>query len=144
MQPVLCIGILALAAIVLAIWLLAQQGTKRTGDTAYRVEQWLLRVLPPTGKGEIGEPTWFGLTIRRLAHIAEYAALGIAATVVYAVALGPATDAWLLSAGTCLLVSLLDELHKKFVPGCRFDPADLALDAIGYIPATALTRLLFP
>lgn len=142
MQPLLPIGVLALVAIASAIWLLTRQDTKRTGDAAYRVEQWLVRVLPPTGKGDIGEPTWFGLTIRRLAHIAEFAALGIAASVVCVMALGPTMGAWLLSAGASLLASLLDELHKVFVPGRHFDPADLVLDAAGYLPATALTTLL--
>ena len=143
MQLLLPISVLALAAVATAIWLLAQQDKKRTGDAAYRVEQWLVRVLPPTGKGDIGEPTWCGLTIRRLAHIAEFAALGVSASAVCAMALGPTVGAWLLSAGVSLLASLIDELHKAFVPGRHFDPADLVLDAAGYLSATALTTLLF-
>ena len=59
-------------------------------------------------------------------------------------ALGPTMGAWLLSAGASLLASPLDELHKVFVPARHLYPADLVLDAAGYLPATALATLLCP
>ena len=101
-----------------------------------------MRIVTPTGKGDIGEPTWFGLTIRKLAHIAEFGALGLAAGVVSAHLLGTGPIPWATSSGLCFVVSFADELHKHFVPGRHFDAQDMVLDAAGYLPATTLVALI--
>lgn len=139
-------GIVAIVVLG-AIFVLTQQNTRQTGDAALRAERLLLRLVPPTGTGEIGEPTWLGLTIRQLAHVAEFTVLGIAAGVVGASVLGRGLIPWAASVALCLTASLTDELHKRFVPGRHFDAHDLLLDAAGYLPATtlvALAALLLP
>ena len=136
------VGIIALLVVLGAIFVLTQQNTRQTGDAALRAEQFLMRIVTPTGKGDIGEPTWFGLTIRKLAHIAEFGALGLAAGIVCACLLGTGFIPWATSSGLCLVASFADELHKRFVPGRHFDAKDMVLDAAGYLPATTLVALI--
>ena len=131
--PLICIVLVA--ASLAAIFLLAAQSTGDTETLAWRVEQLLMRLVPPTGTGGVGEPTWYGLTIRRLAHLAEYVVLGVAMGLAAGNLLGWETRSAAVAAGLCALASLADETHKCFVPGRHFDPADLALDVLGYLPA---------
>ena len=130
---------LLLAAVVLAIFALARQGVEGTRRLAWRAEQLLMRMIPPTGTGEIGEPTWCGLTIRRLAHVVEYALLGLAASTCMLAWQGASWHTFAYVLGFCLLASLADETHKVFVPGRHFDAADLMLDAAGYLFAVLVT-----
>lgn len=130
---------LLLATIVLAIFALARQGVEGTRQLAWRTEQLLMRIIPPTGTGEIGEPTWCGLTIRRLAHVVEYAFLGLAASTCIYAWQGTSWRTFAYVLGLCFLASLLDEAHKVMVPGRHFDAADLALDAAGYLFAALVT-----
>ena len=135
--------VLPVAVTLGAIFLLAQQDINGTEKLAWRVEQALVHVVPPTGKGEIGEPTWFGLTIRRLAHVAEFFALGLAVALALHM-LAPARlalDPRVAYLAVCFVASLADELHKLFVPGRHFDTKDLLLDAAGYLLALALWQL---
>ena len=132
------IPIALLAAALVAIFVLAQQGVKGTGDLAWRAEQLLMRLLPPTGTGDIGEPTWFGLTIRRIAHIVEYAALGVAALALACALQHETLGRMGLALTICAAASVADEAHKAFVPGRHFDAWDLALDALGYVPIVFL------
>ena len=132
---VLVIAAAALVGTLATIYALAQQSTSGTQQLAVRVERMLARVIPPTGTGSIGEPTWWGLTIRRLAHVAEFALLGLVATVVAVTLWGLTLRAFAAAGFFCFIASLADELHKIFVPGRHFDPADLLLDAVGYVSA---------
>jgi VanZ family protein len=136
------VGIITLLVVLGAIFVLTQQNTRQTGDVALRAERLLMRIVTPTGKGDIGEPTWFGLTIRKLAHIAEFGALGLATGVVSAHLLGTGPIPWATSSGLCFVASFADELHKHFVPGRHFDAQDMVLDAAGYLPATTLVALI--
>ena len=142
----LTLALLALAVALGGIFVLSQQGISETQSLAWRVEQELVRIIPPNGSGETGEPTWFGLTIRRLAHIAEFFVLGLAAAAVALTLFGSGRQAVGIAAALCLAASVADELHKVFVPGRHFDPADLVLDALGYLLALllvfALTQLV--
>ena len=135
-------GIVALIVVLAAIFALTQQNTRQTGDAALKAEQFLMRIVTPTGTGDIGEPTWFGLTIRKLAHIAEFGALGLAAGIVCACILGSGITSWAASSVLCFVASLADELHKRFVPGRHFDAEDMLLDAAGYLPATTIITLI--
>lgn len=131
--------LLVLLLVILGgIFALTQQSTKDTSNLSWRVEQWLVRVFPPTGTGSAGEPTWFGLTIRRLAHVVEFGALGLAASALALQLMGPGPRTAVLTALVCLGASLVDEIHKTFVPGRHFDPKDLILDAVGYMLAILL------
>ena len=130
----LCLALATLAG----IFLLAQQSVKETSDLTWRVEQLLVRIIPPTGTGPAGEPTWLGLTIRRLAHVVEYAVLGLTTSLVVMQFAGATGRAAAYTAAICFAASLADELHKVFVPGRHFDAQDLALDAVGYMLAMML------
>lgn len=125
-------------AVGAAIFMLTRQDAKGSGDLAWRVEQMLMRIVPPTGKGSMGEPTWAGLTIRRLAHIAEFGALGMCVAIAVTLAMGRSPQAFALAAGICLAASVADEVHKIFVPMRHFDAGDLILDAIGYLLGIAV------
>ena len=136
------IALAAVAVVLAAIYALAHQGIAGTQDLALRTERLLMRIVPPTGTGDIGEPTWLGLTIRRLAHVAEYAVLGLACAVATTMLFGAGPRSSLLALVGCLAASVADEAHKAFVPGRHFDAADLRLDAIGYLPAIAAVTAL--
>ena len=135
MNAVLIACIALVVAVLVSIFCLAAQSTTGTQRLAWRIEQLLIRFVPPTGTGEVGEPTWFGLTIRRLAHVAEYGALGLATRLMCGSLLKHGIHALGAAIALCAMASVADEMHKHFVPGRHFDPADLALDAIGYLSA---------
>lgn len=135
------VALIAVATVLVAIYALARQSTAGTQNLAFRTEQLLARFVTPTGTGDIGEPTWCGLTIRRLAHIAEYAVLGGAAAVATTLLMGAGLCSALVALVCCLVASLADELHKTVVPGRHFDAADLRLDALGYLPAVTVVAM---
>ena len=135
--------IIPLVLVLAGIIYLSRQSVDDTGNMALRVEQALQKIVPPTGKGEIGEPTWAGLTIRQLAHIAEFAALGLAAG--FAVpffARELSVRTWAGSVALCAVASFLDQVHKLYVPGRHFDGFDLVLDAGGYVVAVTVAHLV--
>lgn len=82
-----------------------------------------------------------GKSFRRFAHIIEFGAVGLFASLSALLLLGDRFSLHQLAAGClvfCMLNSLLDQLHKLFVPGREFDVIDLGLDAIGYALAISL------
>ena len=82
-----------------------------------------------------------GKSFRRFAHIIEFGAVGLFAALSALLLLGDRFSLHQLAAGClvfCMLNSLLDQLHKLFVPGREFDVIDLGLDAIGYTLAISL------
>lgn len=82
-----------------------------------------------------------GKSFRRFAHIIELGAVGLFAALSALLLLGDRFSLHQLAAGClvfCMLNSLLDQLHKLFVPGREFDVIDLGLDAIGYTLAISL------
>lgn len=82
-----------------------------------------------------------GKSFRRFAHIIEFGAVGLFAALSALLLLGDRFSLHQLAAGClvfCMLNSLLDQLHKLFVPGREFDVIDLGLDAIGYALAISL------
>ena len=127
-----------LAAALVAVFCLARQGVEGTRRLAWRTEQLLMRLIPPTGTGAVGEPTWRGLTIRRLAHIGEFALVGVAASLAMLSWRGCTLRAVGLALVICLAAAVADELHKIWVPGRHFDPADVLLDIAGFAPAALL------
>ena len=87
-----------------------------------------------------------GKSFRRFAHIIEFGAVGLFAALSALLLLGDRFSLHQLAAGClvfCMLNSLLDQLHKLFVPGREFDVIDLGLDAIGYTLAISLGGLAF-
>lgn len=82
-----------------------------------------------------------GKSFRRFAHIIEFGAVGLFAALSALLLLGDRFSLHQLAAGClgfCMFNSLLDQLHKLFVPGREFDVIDLGLDAIGYTLAISL------
>ena len=78
-----------------------------------------LSSIPDLGTGLGG----WDLTLRKLAHAAEYAVLG--ALLMRATGRGGLA----LTVGTLYAVS--DELHQMLVPGRMGSPVDVAIDALG-------------
>ena len=64
------------------------------------------------------------IRIRRLGHVLEYLAFGVAA----AICIGKKRYTLLL----CVCFSFADQIIKIYVPGRHFDPYDLPFDAVGY------------
>jgi VanZ family protein len=85
-----------------------------------------LSSIPDLGTG-LG--TW-DLVLRKLAHAAEYAVLGV----LLLRAIGRPGAAFVLAT----LYAATDEIHQAFVPGRQASPLDLAIDAAGAAVGIAL------
>lgn len=130
-------------AILVAIFCLTAQDVTETSLLSSAAERLLSTLVAPDAANEAGTPTWAGLTIRQLAHIAEFAALGLAAG--FAVpffARELSVRTWAGSVALCAVASFLDQVHKLYVPGRHFDGFDLVLDAGGYVVAVTVAHLV--
>ena len=69
------------------------------------------------------------LAVRRLGHILEYGALGIASSIAFD------SRKWsvLTAISLCLVISVLDQTVKIFVPVRHFDIVDIGFDLIGAV-----------
>lgn len=85
--------------------------------------------------------------VRRLAHVAEFASVGLFSALAAWSWLGARRRpgaAWgtpqLVAAALafCVAASLFDQTHKLFVPGRHFDVLDLPFDAAGYLVGIAV------
>lgn len=85
--------------------------------------------------------------VRRLAHVAEFASVGLFSALAAWSWLGVRRRpgaAWgtpqLVAAALafCVAASLFDQTHKLFVPGRHFDVLDLPFDAAGYLVGIAV------
>lgn len=140
---------LSLAGTILLLgavfYLTAQSGTQ-TLRTQALAEQYFPFAFPKHAHCR----TWLALHLnsaRRLAHIYEFFALGLAVTVLVRTRqkrsecgsrrVVPITG-YVLSALLCSLCSVLDQTHKLFVQYRHFDVLDLRLDAIGYLTAVGM------
>jgi VanZ like family len=85
-----------------------------------------LSSIPDLGTGLGG----WDLVLRKLAHAAEYAVLGLL--------LLRATERPLVSFALATLFSITDEIHQAFVPGRHASPLDVAIDATGVAIGLAL------
>lgn len=96
------------------------------------------------------QPLGLGIGLRQLAHTAEFLALGVPTAVAARLwarrLLGWRDEArrcaYAAALGACAAWSLLDQVHKLFVPGREFDAVDLGFDAFGYAMALALVALV--
>lgn len=71
------------------------------------------------------------LAVRRLGHILEYGVLGIASGI--AMIDFHRRDSILKAIGLCLIISLIDQIVKIFVPVRHFDIVDMGFDLIGAV-----------
>lgn len=69
--------------------------------------------------------------LRKLAHVTEYAVLGVLVFRALERADRPARTVALRALVLCALYASLDELHQSFVPSRGASPLDVALDTLG-------------
>jgi len=76
------------------------------------------------------------LAVRKLGHILEYGLLGLASGVAFC-------DSHRLSVvkavGLCLIISIIDQTIKIFVPVRHFDIVDIGFDLIGAVIGIGIT-----
>ena len=88
----------------------------------------------------------YGKLIRKIAHFAEFAALGMSTTLFFA-ELWPDKHAGrhrrlLYPFGICALYAFSDELHQYFVPGRSMQLSDVLLDCAGALAAILFLQVL--
>ncbi len=76
------------------------------------------------------------LAVRRLGHILEYGLLGIASVIAFCDSHRGGVNAVML----CLIISILDQIIKIFVPVRHFDIIDIGFDVIGAVIGIGLTK----
>jgi VanZ family protein len=72
------------------------------------------------------------LVLRKLAHAAEYAVLGVL--------LARALPSTLAAVALGVLYAITDELHQTLVRGREGSPRDVLIDAVGVLAGVALVR----
>lgn len=139
-QIFLICGIIGCIATAAAIFYLTSQDVQETVNTTSEAVSVLPKpvIEPTTPSGKII------LGPRKMAHFYEFGILGIFAGLAV---LGIKKKRLLPCAGiailACACYSLLDQIHKIFVPGREFDPSDLCLDAAGYLLAIGLVLAVY-
>lgn len=89
--------------------------------------------------------TWWNnkLAVRRLGHVIEYGLLGIASTIAF---IDSHRSGVFKAIGLCLIISVIDQIVKIFVPVRHFDIVDIGFDLIGAVIgigiATGILRLV--
>lgn len=76
------------------------------------------------------------LSVRRLGHILEYGLLGIASGIAF---IDSRKRGVLNAIGLCLVISVLDQVIKIFVPVRHFDIVDIGFDLIGAVIGIGIT-----
>ena len=123
-----------LILVIIAIVLLTFQDTKGTVNLSEAFKNGLIVIFDRLGMDALTGRIDSTIAIRRLGHVIEYFALGLAATICvrrkrYALLI-------------CVCVSVADQVIKIFVPGRHFDLNDLAFDAAGYVAGILLGGVL--
>lgn len=119
--------VILLALVILGIALLTFQNTDANTELSEKVRLGLVKMVEYFG-GDAQRAWWnTPSAIRRLAHTAEYFALGIMSYLVF-------DRIWLASV-LCVAISFLDQAVRTLLPIRHFDTGDLAFDALGYITA---------
>jgi VanZ family protein len=142
---IICILLVAMAA---GIFALSAQPAAASNGMSKAVTRFLLRLFSPEFRAldEAGQAKAVNAThgkIRKYAHFAEFAVLGIILClflhfVLKAGIWQTALAAFLLGAG----YAVLDEWHQTFVSGRAMQTADMLLDSLGLLSGIALVTLL--
>lgn len=163
------ISVVLLVVTLTSIWILTEQNVEQTSSlsesTARAVEGQAADVRPDAAQeSQAGDAAggadsttatvhpdplapvrlWMGANIRRVAHTVEFFFVGLFASLA-AVCLGEclpcARFRYVLALLFCAVCSVVDQVHKIFVPGRHFDIIDLGFDAAGYVTAMLLVLL---
>ena len=134
-------------AVMVVIFLFSGQQGEASAGTSNGVGEWLLGILGieiPPGMDASNVPIFFGLTIRKLAHIFLYFLLGGTSFLFAAMLPNKAARSKkpAVSGGIALVIALfyacLDEVHQSFVPGRAAQLQDVGVDTIGFVLAIVL------
>ena len=92
---------------------------------------WLVKACEKLG---ISTDTWWNSSsgIRKLGHIIEYGLLGIASGIAF-IDSHRRLRGMGIALGVCIIVSVLDQVVKIFVPIRHFDIVDIGFDLIGAV-----------
>lgn len=128
--------VLAFSIAAAIFWFSAQNGEK-SGNSSDNLSEKILNIF---GSGndagdeehEIAVIT-FGMVLRKLAHFAEYFALGAAVCGFLSTFSIKPYQNGLLSFGISVLYAASDELHQYFVPGRHASMLDVLLDSAGVL-----------
>ena len=139
MKKQIMLYLMLVFALVLAaaiFWFSAQNGEK-SGNSSDNLSEKILQIIG-SGNGEGGEEyeqtvIAFGTVLRKLAHFAEYFALGAAVCGFFATFAMKPYRCGLISFGISVLYAASDELHQYFVPGRHASVLDVLLDSVGVL-----------
>ena len=131
---ILSVGFLAF------IFLRSTRTATESNGESHRLTAILLRFFDPAGHYTVGD---WNNTVRKLAHFAEYAVLGVLVSG-FTGALGRLREQRLASMPLliCLLAATCDELIQLFVPGRGGSPKDILLDFAGVVAGCAVMFFL--
>lgn len=76
------------------------------------------------------------LAVRRLGHVIEYGLLGIASSIAF---IDSHKRGVIKAIALCLIISVLDQVVKIFVPVRHFDVVDIGFDLIGAVIGIGIT-----
>lgn len=134
MRYLMLVFALAIAAAI--FWFSAQNGEK-SGNSSDNLSEKILHIIGSDG-GEDGgmyEQTviTLGTVLRKLAHFAEYFALGAAVCGFFATFAIKLSWCGITSFGISVLYAASDEVHQYFVPGRHASVLDVLLDSAGVL-----------
>ena len=99
----------------------------------------LYKILSSLGFEDEGEMEFYGKLIRKVAHFAEYAALGLSLMLFFTELSGNTQEVLRLGAARgfalCAMYAVSDELHQYFIPGRSMQLSDVLLDWSGSLAA---------
>lgn len=132
----------ALAAVLAAIWCLTAQHAEGSaalsGSVARVLARWQAEVsgADVPGAGVVAQALAFAVAhTRKLAHTAEFFAVGLAVGATLLAWSSPARRMWRLAVAgvvVCAAASVADQTHKIFVPVRHFDVTDFPYDVAGW------------
>ena len=135
-----------LAAILLwllLIWFMSAQVGDASADSSSRFKQWLLSLFAGLPQlQQVLEQVFAVVSIRKIAHFAEYAVLGILSYGFFAEdqkeRYRQCAAGW--ASAFCVAVAAADELHQFHVPGRDGNPSDVLLDTVGALTGILLLK----
>ena len=123
------IRFIPIAVVVAGILFLTTQNISDNAKLSEGLRAALVRVYDMLGLDSTN--AWWNdrLAVRRLGHILEYGALGIVSSIAFD------SRKWsvLTAISLCLVISVLDQTVKIFVPVRHFDIVDIGFDLIGAV-----------